>query len=298
MTNKGYEFNVNYQLVHTNDFSFTLGGQISSVVTRITSLAGSFSNGVSTYSLSTDQVPEGSAEGRGLSGAPITYLKVGYTPYVFWMPHYIGLNSAGQEMYDSAKGGTTTNVLAAENFYTDPAPKFNYGINLGFTYKAWGLNMFLRGIYGAKIFDNTRMVLDNINRFGGNNGTVEALTNGITNGPQASDHWLENASFLRMDNLNLSYTFKPMGQIQNLRVYFAANNVFVLTSYRGLDPEIRVASGTSNALQNALTSSGTANSFSQGGSTGNQQYIDAAYSGDGFYPKTHSYTLGVNITFK
>ena len=150
LTNKGYEFNVNYLMVHTNDFSFTVGGQISSVVTRITSLAGTFGNGVSTYALSTDQVPQGSAEGRGLSGAPITYLKVGYTPNVFWMPHYIGLNSAGQEMYDSAKGGTTTNVLAAANFYTDPAPKFNYGINLGFTYKAWGLNMFLRGIYGAK----------------------------------------------------------------------------------------------------------------------------------------------------
>jgi TonB-dependent starch-binding outer membrane protein SusC len=298
MSNKGVEFNLNYQLVHTRDFTFTLGGQISSVVTRITSLAGSFGNGVSTYSLSTDQVAEGSAEGRGLSGAPITYLKVGYTPYVFWMPHYIGLNSAGQELYDSAKGGTTTNVLKALNFYTDPAPKFNYGINLAFTYKSWGLNMFLRGISGAKIFDNTRMVLDNINRFGGNNGTVEALTNGITNGPQASDHWLENASFLRMDNLNLSYTFKATGPFQNLRVYFAANNVFVITSYRGLDPEIRVAAGTTNALSNALGSAGVANSFSQGGSTGNQQYIDAAYSGDGFYPKTHSYTIGVNVTFK
>jgi len=298
MTNKGYEFNLNYQLIQTKDFSFTIGGQISSVVTRITSLAGTFSNGVSDYSLATDQVAQGSAEGRGLSGAPITYLKVGYTPNVFWMPHYIGLNSAGQEMYDSAKGGTTTDVLKASNFYTDPAPKFNYGINLGFTYKAWGLNTFLRGVSGAKIFDNTRMVLDNINRFGGNNGTVEALTNGITNGPQASDHWLENASFLRMDNLNLSYTFKTTGQIQNLRVYFAANNVFVITSYRGLDPEIRVAAGTTNALQNALSSAGVANSFSQGGSTGTEQYIDAAYSGDGYYPKTRSYTIGVNVTFR
>ncbi len=298
MSNKGYEFNLNYQLIQTKDFSFTIGGQISSVVTRITSLAGSFSNGVSDYSLATDQVSQGVAEGRGLSGAPITYLKVGYTPNVFWMPHYIGLNSAGQEMYDSAKGGTTTDVLKASNFYTDPAPKFNYGINLGFTYKAWGLNTFLRGVSGAKIFDNTRMVLDNINRFGGNNGTVEALTNGITNGPQASDHWLENASFLRMDNLNLSYTFKTTGQIQNLRVYFAANNVFVITSYKGLDPEIRVAAGTTNALQNALGSAGAANSFSQGGSTGTQQYIDAAYSGDGYYPKTRSYTIGVNVTFR
>ena len=89
-----------------------------------------------------------------------------------------------------------------------------------------------------------------------------------------------------------------MGQFQAIRFYVAMNNVFVITSYRGLDPEIRVASGTTNALQNALGSAGVANSFSQGGSTGTQQYIDAAYSGDGYYPKTHSYTLGVNITFK
>ncbi len=298
MTNKGYEFNMNYLLIQSKDFSFTLGGQISSVVTRITSLAGNFSNGVSNYSLATDQVAEGSAEGRGLSTAPITYLKVGYTPYVFYMPHYVGLNSAGQEMYDSAKGGTTTNVLKATNYYTDPAPKFNYGINLAFTYKAWGLNTFLRGISGAKLFNNTRMVLDNLNRFGGNNGTVEALSNGILNGPQASDHWLENASYLRMDNLNLSYTFKTTGQIQHLQVYFAANNVFVITKYQGLDPEVRVASGSTNALQNALGSAGVANSFSQGGATGNQQYIDAAYSGDGYYPKTRSYTIGVNVTFR
>jgi iron complex outermembrane receptor protein len=101
-----------------------------------------------------------------------------------------------------------------------------------------------------------------------------------------------------MDNLNLSYTFKTTGQIQHLQVYFAANNVFVITNYKGLDPEVRVASGTTNALQNALGSAGVANSFSQGGSTGNQQYIDAAYSGDGYYPKTRSYTIGVNVTFR
>jgi TonB-dependent starch-binding outer membrane protein SusC len=125
MTNKGVELNLNYQVIQTKDFSFTLGGQISSVQTRVTSLAGNYSNGVSDYTLSTDQVAEGVAEGRGLSTAPITYLKVGYTPYVFYMPHYVGLNSNGQEMYDSAKGGTTTNVLNATNYYTDPAPKFN-----------------------------------------------------------------------------------------------------------------------------------------------------------------------------
>ena len=214
------------------------------------------------------------------------------------MPHYLGLDKDGNETYKVEGKDPTTDVLKASNYYTDPAPKFNYGFSSDFTYKDFGLSFFLRGVSGGKLFDNSRMVLDNINRFGGNNGTVEALTNGITNPRQASDHWLENASFLRMDNLNLSYTLKPVSLFQSIRFYVAANNVFVITKYRGIDPEVRVTSGSSNVLQNALGSAGVGNSFSQGGATGNQQYIDAVYSGDGYYPKAHSYTLGVNVTLK
>jgi iron complex outermembrane receptor protein len=296
MSNKGAEFNLNYEVIRKRDFTWTAGGQISSVVTRITSLAGSFSNGESTYKLSTDQVPEGSAQGRGLSSAPITYLKVGYTPYVFWMPHYLGLDKNGNETYEVKGGSPTKNVLNATNYYTDPAPKFNYGFNSNFTYKDFGLSFFLRGVSGGKIFDNQRMVLDNINRFGGNNGTVSALSNGITNAPQASDHWLEKASYLRMDNINLSYTLRPKGLFQTIRFYIAANNVFVITSYRGLDPEINVASSPGNVMSNALGSANVGNSFLPNGSVG--PYIDAAYSGSGYYPKSHSYSFGVNLTLK
>lgn len=296
LTNKGAEFNLNYEVIRKKDFTWTAGGNISNVITKITSLHGDFTNGIKTFPLSTDQIPDGYAQGRGLSAAPITYYKVGYTPHVFWMPHYVGLNSAGQEMYDSAKGGTTTNILNATPRYTNPAPKFQYGFNSNFTYKQFGLSFFLVGQAGGKVFDNTRMVLDNINRFGGNNGTLEAISNGITNAPQASDHWLENDSYLRMANLNLSYTFKPIGLFQSIQFYVAANNVFVITNYRGLDPEVNTASNPGNVLFDALGSSGLANGFSQGGTAG--AYIDAAYSGQGYYPKTHSYTLGVNVTFK
>jgi iron complex outermembrane receptor protein len=296
MTNKGAEFNLNYEVIRKNDFTWTAGGQISSVKTKITSLSGSFSNGVSTYELSTDQVSRGSAQGRGLSGAPITYLKVGYTPDVFWMPHYLGLDKNGNETYQVDGGDPTTDVLKASNYYTDPAPKFNYGFTSAFTYKQLGLSFFLIGTSGGKVFDNSRMVLDNINRFGGNNGTKAALTNGIVNSPQASDHWLENDSYLRLDNLNLTYTLRPVSLFQSITFYVAANNVFVITKYRGLDPEINIADRPGNVLLDALGSSGVSNNFSQNGSAG--PYIDAAYSGSGYYPKTHSYTLGVNVTFK
>lgn len=296
MNNKGVEFNLNYAVIRNADFSWTAGGQISSVKTKITSLSGSFSNGISTYELSTDQVSWGSAQGRGLSGAPITYLKVGYTPYVFWMPHYVGLDKDGNELYKVEGKDPTTDVLKASNYYTDPAPKFNYGFTSDFTYKNFGLSFFLRGVSGGKIFDNSRMVLDNINRFGGNNGTLDALKNGVTNANQASDHWLEGASYLRMENLNLSYTVKTVKLFESLRFYVAANNLFVITKYRGLDPEVYVTDGVGNVMFDNLGSAAVSNSFQPGGSVG--AYIDASYSGSGFYPKTRSYTLGVNVTLK
>jgi iron complex outermembrane receptor protein len=296
LTNKGAEVSLKFEAIRNGDFTWNIGGQISHVKTKITSLEGNFSNGVSTYKLSTDQVSEGSAQGRGLSAAPITYLKVGYTPDVFWMPHYVGLDKNGNELYEVKGDSTTTDVLKATNYYTDPAPNFTYGITSDFTYKQFGLSFFLRGVSGGKIFDNSRMVLDNINRFGGNNGTVEASKNGITNPNQVSDHWLENASYLRMDNVNLSYTLNPVGVFQSIRFYIAANNLFVITKYRGLDPEINVANSPGNVMFDALGSASVGNSFSQNGTAG--PYIDASYSGTGYYPKTRSYTLGVSVTLK
>jgi iron complex outermembrane receptor protein len=99
-----------------------------------------------------------------------------------------------------------------------------------------------------------------------------------------------------MDNINLSYTLRPKGFFQSIRFYIAANNVFVITNYRGLDPEINVSNSPGNVMGNALGSSGTGNSFAPNGSVG--AYIDAAYSGSGYYPKSHSYTFGVNVTLK
>ena len=306
LTNKGAEFSLTGVIVQHRDFSWTLTGQMSFIKTRVTSLAGTYSNGSQSFEVKTDNIPGGVAEGRGLSASPITYLKVGYSPYVFYLPHYEGLNGAGQELYDSA-GGQTSSVNNATLHYIDPAPKFNYGLTSAFTFRDWDFSFFLRGVQGQKIFDNTRMVLDNINRFAGNNGTKDALTNGITNSPQVSDHWLENASYLRMENVTLGYNFHVKG-VQNLRAYLAANNLFVVTHYRGLDPEVRNATVNVPFLANYIaTATGNSNLFAQGSNKGTngtaapaptEAYIDAAYQGDGFYPKTRSFTFGVNLTFK
>jgi iron complex outermembrane receptor protein len=275
LTNKGVEISLNGQAIKNSDFSWNLAGQITFIRTKVTSLAGTYAG----FQLSTNNIPGGVAEGRGLSSNPITYLKVGYSPYVFYLPHYVGVNAQGQQLFSDGKGGSVTqdkldNSATANMFhYIDPAPKFNYGLSNTFSYKNWSLNFFLRGVFGQKIFNNTLLDVQNVTRLPGNNVTKEALTNGIKDAAVASDLWLEKASYLRLDNATLAYNFGKIKGVQSLQVYISGNNLFVITPYKGLDPEIRVADS-------------------------NQSYIDATYGSDGYYPRTRSVSFGVHITFQ
>lgn len=267
LTNKGFEVSLTGHIINKSNFTWTANGQISFVKTRVASLSGTYAG----FNLSTNNIPGGVAEGRGLSSDPITYLKVGYAPYTFYLAHFVGVDANGNQLFDSA--GAKVPESHAVRRYIDPSPKFNYGLNNTFTYNNWSLNFFLRGVYGQKIFNNTLLDVENINRLPGNNVTKEALTNGIKDAAVASDLWLENASFLRLDNATLAYTFKTIKGLNSLQVYVTGSNLFVITKYRGLDPEIRNADS-------------------------NEAYIDANYGGDGYYPRTRSYSFGVNVSFK
>jgi len=100
------------------------------------------------------------------------------------------------------------------------------------------------------------------------------LTNGIKDKtPVASDRWFQDASYLRLDNVTLSYSFGKLKRFESLRVYVTGNNLFVITKYNGLDPEIRNGDNS-------------------------ESYIDYTYAGQGYYPKTRSFVIGVAVAFK
>ncbi|MDO3628081.1 SusC/RagA family TonB-linked outer membrane protein [Mucilaginibacter sp. BT774] len=285
MTNKGFELSLTGQILTGPKLRWTASGQISFVNTKIDNLSGSFAYAGKTYPLTASQIPVGYARGRGLSSNPITFLKPGYSPYVFYLPHYTGVDASGNQTFD---GQTIDQNASPAGHYIDPAPKFNYGFSNSFDYGNWNLNFALRGVYGQKIFNNTLLDVQTVTRLPGNNVTREALTNGIKDAPVASDLWLENASFLRMDNATLSYSFKNISFASNLRVFISSNNVFVITKYKGLDPEVK----TEN-------SSGTNILFGQNlNGSNNQAYIDANYGGEAYYPRVRTFSLGVNVTLK
>lgn len=271
LTNKGVELQLNGDVIRSNDLTLSVGGQITTINTKITSLSGTW-NG---QKLSTDNIAVGSASGRGLSSNPITFLIVGKSPFTFYLPHYVGKTDQGLSMYEK-EGGTTTNYLEAKNRYIDPYPKFTYGFTTNLVYKNWGLNVFLRGVSGVKIFNNTNLNLANYNNLPSVNTLKEAVTSGLKDNPTPSDYWLEDASYARLESMTLSYNLPKLKGIENLRVYLSGNNLFVITSYKGLDPEIA-------PVNNQATPA----------------FIDLTYNGGGgFYPKSRSVTLGVSLAFK
>lgn len=270
MANKGFEAQLEADIIDTGDFTWTASGQITFINTDISNLSGGYSG----FDLSTDNVEAGVAQGRGLTSYPITYLREGSSPYTFYLPEYIGIDGEGRQLFSDGEGGEVTqDDLKTDMYdYYDPSPNFSYGFGSTLTYKNWGLNFFMRGVSGQKLFNNTRLILDNTTRMPGNNITRRGAESGIKDGPVPSDRWLEDASYLRMDNLTLSYDFEEIPIFDNLQVSASANNLFVLTSYHGLDPEIRVADS-------------------------DQAYIDANDGDDGYYPKDRSFSIGFNVTF-
>lgn len=286
MTNKGFELALNGQIIRSSKLNWTASGQIAFIKTTITSLSGQFSVGGQTYPLNATQIPQGYAQGRGLSSNPITFLKPGYSPYVFFLPHYTGTDASGNQTFD---GQTIAQNANPPGHYIDPSPKFNYGITNNFDYGNWSLNFTLRGVYGQKIFDNTLLDVETVTRLPGNNVTKEALTNGIKDAPVASDKWLEDASFLRLDNATVGYSFKNISFTNALRVFVSVNNLFVVTKYRGLDPEVK----TENAVGGGNILFG--NNLNGGQ---NQAYIDANYGNQAFYPRVRIFTVGVSATLK
>jgi len=174
-----------------------------------------------------------------------------------------------------------------------PLPKFYGGFNVDFTYKSWDFNLFFYGVYGNKILNyvqNSLQTFENRGFAGVENVSQEYYANAWTpanqsqkysrvsynddaiGSSQPSSAWIEDGSFLKLKNLTIGYTLPvrltKKASITRLRVYFSTQNLFTITSYSGLDPEIGLQNG--NATQNGVD--------------------------NGTYPSSKFYTFGLNVT--
>lgn len=266
VNNKGIELSINAVVVQNSKVSWNTTLNLAHNKNEITSLRNpNFPD--------QDSIRYSSPEsGPGTTNQTLQIRKVGLPIGQFFTNQYVGKDENGMSQFVAADGSVTL----APSFGTDyhylgsPQPKLLVGWANTVTYGNWSLNFFLRGVFGNKIFNVTRADLfvpgEALNR-----NLLVDVANELPTDTKAnlySSRFIENGSYVRMDNTTLAYNFKISNDyIKSLRLYTTVNNAFVITKYTGIDPEIN-----------------------QGG---NALGVDS----NNFYPKTRTFMLGLNVTF-
>ncbi|MCS6968916.1 MAG: TonB-dependent receptor [Cytophagales bacterium] len=220
--NKGIEFLGNYTVVDKSDFRWEVSANFAYIQNKVINLAGS-----------ADSIFRAFASGAGQSGVTTQVIAPGLPANVWYGPALLRVENGVQ-------------ILGPRQVLGNPNPRFTYGINNSFRYKNFDFSFFLQGIQGMEVFNNTALeytVKNNV--FTNINMLRPALTDGtnLQETPKFSSRWIEDGSFLRLQNASIAYNFNvsKVKWLSNLRVYITGQNLFLITKYSGLDPEVSAA---------------------------------------------------------
>lgn len=283
--NKGIELGLNTENIKSTAFGWKTNIQFALNRNKILSLG----PGVSSYFplAPTGQVspvivkvglPVGTFWGYSTNGLLTASDVAGGTPLLAGVPQKVG----DTKYVDSNHDGQIT--TADKHNLGSAQPKFTGSITNTFTYGHFDLSVFFQGSYGNKIFNLLQQTLERptlslnasatlLNRYSASNpgGTVARATNSPV--PQVTDRYIEDGSYLKLKNASLGYNFgsslASRIHAKQIRVYVSAQNVFTITKYKGLDPEV-------NFYDNDNTKQG----------------IDY-----GTYPPVRTFLAGLNVTF-
>lgn len=265
--NRGVEFSVNVNAVNKTNFSWTTGFNLASNKNVILDLKGPEQYGVNADSTYYTQL-----DGPGTTGSRLQILAVGGPLGQFYSFDYAGKDASGNSLFFKKDKTQTANPSNISDYHSlgSPHAKLMFGWNNNFRYKNFDLNFFVRGVLGNKIFNATRADLSyvvtagqtNISPYAADDKRTDARNNNF------SSRYVEDGSYLRFDNATLGYRFNIKNDyISMLRLYATVNNLFVITKYKGIDPEIN-----------------------QGGASLGVDY-------NSFYPKTRTILFGVSVGF-
>ena len=244
MTNKGIEFTLNAVPVRTKNFMWSTTLNLSHNKNTVDKMQNEIFH--TTNLTQGDPMVAGvSADGwtqRIMEGEPIgTFYTYQYAGIVNGRSEYYVLDENGNRT-----GETTNNPSLKDRSITGCAqPKLNAGWNNTLTYKNWSLNAFITGVFGNDVYNSARAHYTAAQMFSdGKNVLKEFLSNPVGDASSSlpSDRYIEKGSYVRLQTLSLSYTFRNCFNdwIQDLTLYGTANNLFTITNYKGLDPEVNM----------------------------------------------------------
>lgn len=232
MRNKGVEFNVKAVTVQTKDFTWELGYNVTWNNSKIIKLTASYN-----------------PDYEGIDAGTNRKHQIGYAPETFYVYQQV-YDTNGKPIQDAVvdRNGDGK-ITEADKYLTDKSPraKVYMGLSSQFIYKNWDLGFNMRASFGNYVYNGTfssnatsynyngKYFLTNLYKgFQETGWDKQTLTT-----PQgATDYFLEDASYLKMDNVTLGYSFKNFTPFKlSGRISASVQNVFTVTKYSGLDPE-------------------------------------------------------------
>ena len=269
MSNKGIEVALNFDAIRTKNFRWTTALNLSHNKNKITKLSNDL--------YSTDRVYVGDPWIRGASGVTSHVVEEGYPVGQFFMLKCNGISEDGKFILeDLNKDGQITDD--DRTYCGDAQPDLTFGWNNTFSWKNWDASFFIRGTIGNKVLNNPVAAYGNNTYISGTNAMKNDMLLKMSESSRVCSYYIEDASFARLDNMSIGYTFntKNINWLQKARVYAAAQNLFVITGYKGLDPEVEIFRGDASDSNAGL---------------------DPGIEPRNYFPKARSFTFGVNLTF-
>ncbi|MCK7556106.1 SusC/RagA family TonB-linked outer membrane protein [Chitinophaga sedimenti] len=294
MENKGWEFNLNYRNNVSKDFSWNVMANVTTLQNKVISL----------YKAKEQIISAGSGQVLLRAGEPISSFYGYKTDGLFQNAAEIAayVNKDGQLLQPNARPGDIRFVDVDGNGVIDggdrtiignPNPKLLYSVGAGANYKGFDLNLFFNGVTGNDIYNEVDNIINSFDARGFNqkedfyknrwhgegtsNKTPRATVQDPNNNRRNSDRYVENGAYLRLKNVVLGYTV-PAPALErigfyNARIYASAQNLFTITKYKGMDPELYTNDNVAN-------------------------YGDLAQGIDmGTYPPARTFTFGVQLSF-
>lgn len=264
--NTGFELSLDYRGNFTEDFTFNVGGNISYTDNKVLD---------SQFAVLTS----GAAVGAGQTGATINGYINDEPIGTFFMKEFTGIGADGLNQFRDVNGDGES--LDNDRIAVGSAlPDIIYAFYFNFNYKNWDLGLNFNGVSGNKIYNHTAMTIFSNSQLSRNLNTtdfaVQFPNEDLSNSNEVSTRYLEDGSFLRLNNATLGYTLDPAilglsDWVSNFRFTLTGQNLFVITDYSGFDPEIN----TGNDIDGIQT-----------------------FGIDRFtYPSPRTLLLGLNVTF-
>ncbi len=269
MTNKGIEVMLNFDVIRNKTFSWNTSVNLSHNKNEITKLSNDL--------YSTGRIYVGDPWIRGASGVTSHVIEVGHPVGQFFMLKCNGIDENGKFIMEDVNGdGQITDD--DRTYVGDAQPDLTYGWNNTFSWKNWDASFFIRGTIGNKVLNNPVAAYGNNTYISGANAMKNDDLMKLRENSRVCSYYIENGSFARLDNMSIGYTFntKTIDWLDKARVYVAAQNLFVITGYKGLDPEVELFRGEASD---------------------NDAGLSPGIEPRNYMPKARSFTFGVNLTF-